>query len=104
MRRPLSVQFLREDETMRTRDDDINIRPGRIQHGNRGAKRPTSFVGEVHARGEEGRACRQQLRPRPARGIVLGAALTSRRVVIKSRVVCHRATLTYPVKPGVFAP
>jgi predicted dinucleotide-binding enzyme len=29
------------------RDDEINVRPGRIQHGNRGAKRPKSFVGQV---------------------------------------------------------
>ena len=32
---------------MTTRDDDFNPRPGRIRHGNRGAKRPKSFVGEV---------------------------------------------------------
>jgi|HubBroStandDraft_3_1064219.scaffolds.fasta_scaffold20462_2 hypothetical protein len=28
-------------------DDDIRIRPGRIRPGHRGAKRPSSFVGEV---------------------------------------------------------
>src|SRR5580658_772106 len=33
--------------TMPNRDDELRIRPGRIQHGNRGGKRPTSFVGEV---------------------------------------------------------
>ena len=32
---------------MTTRDDDFNPRPGRIRHGNQGAKRPKSFVGEV---------------------------------------------------------
>ena len=32
---------------MATRDDELRIRPGRIQHGNRGAKRPKTFVGEV---------------------------------------------------------
>ena len=32
---------------MSTRDDDIHLRPGRIRHGNQGAKRPKSFVGEV---------------------------------------------------------
>ena len=32
---------------MTTRDDDLRIRPGRIQHGNKGAKRPLTFVGEV---------------------------------------------------------
>jgi hypothetical protein len=32
---------------MTVRDDEINVRPGRIRHGNRGAKRPKSFVGQV---------------------------------------------------------
>ncbi len=32
---------------MTTRDDDLRVRPGRISHGNRGAKRPQTFVGEV---------------------------------------------------------
>ena len=32
---------------MATRDDELRILPGRIQHGNRGAKRPKTFVGEV---------------------------------------------------------
>jgi hypothetical protein len=32
---------------MATRDDELRIRPGRIQDGNRGAKRPKTFVGEV---------------------------------------------------------
>ena len=32
---------------MNTRDDDFNPRPGRIRHGNQGATRPKSFVGEV---------------------------------------------------------
>jgi hypothetical protein len=32
---------------MTTRDDELRIRPGRIQHGNKGAKPPKSFVGEV---------------------------------------------------------
>ena len=32
---------------MTTRDDDLRVRPGRIQHGNRGGKRPQTFVGEV---------------------------------------------------------
>ena len=32
---------------MSTRDDDLNVRPGRIRHGNQGAKRPKSFIGEV---------------------------------------------------------
>ena len=32
---------------MTTRDDDLRVRPGRIQHGNKGGKRPLTFVGEV---------------------------------------------------------
>ena len=32
---------------MSTRDDDFDPRLGRIRHGNQGAKRPKSFVGEV---------------------------------------------------------
>ena len=32
---------------MTTQDDDFNPRPGRIHHGNQGAKRPKGFVGEV---------------------------------------------------------
>ena len=32
---------------MATRDDELQIWPGRIQHGNRGAKRLKTFVGEV---------------------------------------------------------
>jgi hypothetical protein len=32
---------------MTMRDDDLRVRPGRISHGNRGARRPQSFVGEV---------------------------------------------------------
>jgi hypothetical protein len=32
---------------MTTRDDDFDPSPGRIRRGNRGAKRPKSFVGEV---------------------------------------------------------
>jgi hypothetical protein len=30
-----------------TRDDDLRIRPRRVHHGNRGSKRPLTFVGEV---------------------------------------------------------
>jgi hypothetical protein len=32
---------------MATRDDALRIRPGRIQHGNRRAKRPKGFAGDV---------------------------------------------------------
>jgi type IV secretory pathway VirD2 relaxase len=89
---------------MRTRDDDINIRPGRIQHGNRGAKRPTSFVGEVmraakkagHVGNSFSRNGAGASRSRFGRGrraaLYLAQRSTSRRVVIKSRVVRHHGT------------
>lgn len=32
---------------MTTRDNEIRVRPGRISHGNRGAKRAKTFIGEV---------------------------------------------------------
>ena len=32
---------------MRARDDRLDVRPGRIRHGNRGAQRPKGFVDEV---------------------------------------------------------
>ena len=32
---------------MTSRGADLHIRPGRVRHGNQGAKRPKSFVGEV---------------------------------------------------------
>ena len=44
---------------MTVRDDDLRVRPGRIQYGNRGAKRPKTFVPEVMRTPEEGRAFRQ---------------------------------------------
>ncbi|MEA2829336.1 MAG: hypothetical protein QOF22_84 [Bradyrhizobium sp.] len=87
---------------MRTRDDDINIRPGRIQHGNRRAKRPTSFVGEVmraakkagHVGNSFSRSGVGASRSRFGRGrraaLSLAQRSTSRRVVIKSRVVRHQ--------------
>jgi type IV secretory pathway VirD2 relaxase len=87
---------------MRTRDDDINIRPGRIQHGNRGAKRPTSFVGEVMRAAKKAGHVGNSFswsgvgasRSRFGRGrraaLSLTQRSTSRRVVIKSRVVRHQ--------------
>jgi hypothetical protein len=78
---------------MTTRDDDLRVRPGRINHGNRGAKRPQTFVGEVmwaakragHVgdsfRSSQGRSrSRFQLRS------------NSRRVVMKTRVVRHQGS------------
>ena len=71
---------------MTTRDDDLRVRPGRIQHGNRGGKRPQTFVGEVmraaKKAGHVGNSFRLQpgpqplaVRPRAARGGLDPAAL-----------------------------
>ena len=32
---------------MAARDDDLQVRPGRISHGNKGARKTKSFVGQV---------------------------------------------------------
>ena len=89
---------------MTTRDDDLHIRPGRIRHGNQGAKRPKSFVGEVmraakragHVGNSFGRNTAGASRSRFGRGrraaLSLSRHSTSRRVVMKSRVVRHHGT------------
>jgi hypothetical protein len=46
---------------MTIRDDDLRIRPGRIHHGNRGAKRPRTFVGEVMRAAKKAGRRRQRL-------------------------------------------
>ena len=89
---------------MTTRDDDLRIRPGRIQHGNKGAKRPLTFVGEVMraakkaghigknfrgASGSKGRSTFGRGR-RAAASIRLRS--DARRVVMKARVVRHQGT------------
>jgi type IV secretory pathway VirD2 relaxase len=87
---------------MTTQDDDFNPRPGRIRHGNQGARRPKSFVGEVmraaKKAGHRGRAFGRStgtLR-RSAFGRGRRAALSlssrspSRRVVIMARIVRHQ--------------
>ena len=73
-----------DSQAMTTRDDDFNPRPGRIHHGNQGAKRPKSFVGEVmraaKKAGHRGQTFRRSggtarpfdLRPRTAGGAVPG--------------------------------
>jgi type IV secretory pathway VirD2 relaxase len=88
---------------MTTRDDDLRVRPGRIQHGNRGGKRPQTFVGEVmraakkagHV-GNSFRSSQGRSRSRFGRGrrAALSIRLRSnaRRVVTKARVVRHQGT------------
>ena len=85
-------------------DNDLHIRPGRIRHGNQGAKRPKSFVGEVmraakkagHVGESFGRGKSGASRSRFGRGrraaLSLSLRSTSRRVVMKARVVRHHGT------------
>jgi type IV secretory pathway VirD2 relaxase len=87
---------------MTTRDDGFNPRPGRIRHGNQGAKRPQSFAGEVMraakkaghrgpAFGQSGRAGGRSTFGRGRRpALSLSSRSPSRRVVVMARVVRHR--------------
>jgi type IV secretory pathway VirD2 relaxase len=86
---------------MTTRDDDLRVRPGRIQHGNSGGKRPQTFVGEVmraakkagHV-GNSFRASQGRSRSRFGRGrraaVSIRLRSNARRVVMKARVVRHQ--------------
>jgi type IV secretory pathway VirD2 relaxase len=88
---------------MSTSDDDIQVRPGRIHHGNRGAKRPQTFVGEVmraakkagHV-GSSFRSSQGRSRSRFGRGRRAAVSIllrsNARRVVMKARVVRHQGT------------
>jgi len=87
---------------MATRDDELQIRPGRIQHGNRGAKRPKTFVGEVmraakragHTGKSFGGAGGRKGRSTFGRGRRAALSLSSRspgrRVVVMTRIVRHQ--------------
>jgi type IV secretory pathway VirD2 relaxase len=89
---------------MTGRDVDFHVRPGRIRHGNQGGSRPKSFVGEVmraakkagHIGQNFGRRSSGASRSRFGRGrrAALSPSLhsTSRRVVMKARVVRHYGT------------
>ncbi len=88
---------------MSTSDDDIQVRPGRIRHGNRGAKRTQTFVGEVmraakkagHV-GSSFRSSQGRSRSRFGRGrraaVLIRLRSNARRVVMKARVVRHQGT------------
>ena len=83
---------------MTMRDDDLRVRPGRINHGNRGVRRPQTFVGEVmraakragHV-GDSFRSSQGRSRSRFGRGrraaVSIQLRSNSRRVVMKARVV-----------------
>jgi hypothetical protein len=83
------------------RDDDLRVRPGRIQHDNRGSKRSHTFVGKVmraakkaHQVGSTFLSSQGRSRSRFGRG--RGAALSIwlrsnvRRVIKEARVVRPR--------------
>src|SRR3954447_19527957 len=87
---------------MTTRDSEVRVRPGRIHHGNRGTKRPKSFVGEVmraarkanhigrdfdSAGGSKGRSTFGRGR---RAALLLSSRSQGRRVVIMTRIVRHR--------------
>ncbi len=82
---------------MITRDDDLRVRAGRIGHGNRGARRPKTFVGEVmraaKKAGHTGRGFGRAASGRSTFGRGRRAALLlsmhspGRRVVVMARVV-----------------
>jgi type IV secretory pathway VirD2 relaxase len=88
---------------MTTHDDDLRVRPGRIQHGTRGGKRPQTFVGEVmraakkagHV-GSSFRSSRGRSRSRFGRGrraaVSIRLRSNARRVVMKACVVRHQGT------------
>jgi type IV secretory pathway VirD2 relaxase len=108
---------------MKVRDDEINLRPGRIRHGNRGVKRPKSFVGQVMRAAKKaghigesfvpgrGGATRSRFGRGRRAALALSMRSTSRRVVMKARVVRHQGTrfrsaplpkhLTYLKREGV---
>jgi type IV secretory pathway VirD2 relaxase len=87
---------------MRTRDDDLNVRPGRIRHGNQGAKRPKSFVGEVMRAANKaghtgktfsrtgGTAGRSTFGRGRRAALSLSSRSPGRRVVIMTRIVRHQ--------------
>ena len=86
---------------MKQRDNEIRVRPGRIRDSGRGLSRPKSFVGQVmraakkagHVGDSFGRGKGGASRSRFGRGrraaLSLSLRSTSRRVVMKARVVRH---------------
>lgn len=97
-----SAALLRASCAMSARDDEINLRPGRIKHGNQGAKRPKSFVGQVmraarkagHTGKDFGRESGTKGHSTFGRGRRTALALASRspgrRVVVMARIVRHQ--------------
>jgi hypothetical protein len=89
---------------MTSGDDDIQIRPGRIRHGNRGGKRPKSFVAEVmraakkagyvgrtFTQGGSGKGRSTFGRGRRA-ALSLASRSPGRRVTLMARIVRHQGS------------
>jgi type IV secretory pathway VirD2 relaxase len=89
---------------MSRREDDFQVRPGRIRDPHRGAKRPKTFVGEaMRAANKAGHIGKTFGRRKTGTGgsrfgrgrraaLSLSLSSTSRRVVTKARVVRHHGT------------
>ena len=89
---------------MGKRDNDVRVRPGRIRDGGHGVLRSKSFVGQVmraakkagHVGHGFGRGKGGASRSRFGRGrraaLSLSLRSTSRRVVMKARVVRHHGS------------
>ncbi len=87
---------------MTTRDNDFSPRPGRIRHGNQGARRPKSFVGEVMRaakkaghRGQtfgrsSGTVGRSTFGRSRRAALSLSSRSPNRRVVIMARILRHQ--------------
>jgi type IV secretory pathway VirD2 relaxase len=86
---------------MTGRDDEINVRPGRIRHGNRGAKRPKSFVGRVMRAAKKAGHTGKEFGHGRSRGsstfgrgrraaLSLATRSPGRRVVVMARIVRHQ--------------
>ncbi len=86
---------------MSGRDDELRIRPGRVRDGGRGAGKPQSFVGKVmkaaQKAGHVGRSFGRSNGGRSTFGRGRAASInatlrspTTRRVMVKTRIVRHR--------------
>jgi len=99
-----SPRQVRGETVMSQRDNDLRVRPGRIRDTGRSSSRPKSFVGQVmraakkagHVGDSFGRGKGGASRSHFGRGrraaLSLSLRSTSRRVVMKARVVRHHGT------------
>lgn len=82
---------------MKERDDDLRVRPGRI--GNKGARAPKSFVGQVMRAAQKAGHVGQRFGPSRGRStfgrgrsaaVAAGLRSPSRRATVKARIVRHK--------------